>query len=74
MAVIKRKMCGGDLDLAGDSLAAECGYCGSKQTVPKRGDGTVIAAGSNTFGECDVSGWRLFDGLEELKRKYAAGN
>ena len=34
MAVIKCKMCGGDLTLAEGSSTAECEYCGSLQTVP----------------------------------------
>ena len=34
MAVIKCKMCGGDLDLIEGQSVAECEYCGSRQTVP----------------------------------------
>lgn len=34
MAVIKCKMCGGDLNLAAGQSVAECEYCGSTQTVP----------------------------------------
>lgn len=34
MAVIKCKMCGGDLVIEPGSTVAECEYCGSKQTVP----------------------------------------
>lgn len=34
MAVIKCKMCGGDLVLTEGQSVAECEYCGSKQTVP----------------------------------------
>lgn len=34
MAVIKCKMCGGDLVLTPDSAIAECEYCGTMQTVP----------------------------------------
>ncbi|MBQ1685043.1 MAG: TIR domain-containing protein, partial [Clostridia bacterium] len=34
MAVIKCKMCGGDLLLTEGSTVAECEYCGSVQTVP----------------------------------------
>ena len=34
MAVIKCKMCGGDLVLTERVTVAECEYCGSKQTVP----------------------------------------
>ena len=34
MAIIKCKMCGGDLIIDPDSTVAECEYCGSRQTVP----------------------------------------
>ena len=34
MAVIKCKMCGGDLRLIEGQSVAECEYCGSRQTVP----------------------------------------
>ena len=34
MAVLKCKMCGGDLVLNSDSTVAECEFCGTKQTVP----------------------------------------
>ncbi len=38
MAIIKCKMCGGDLELLEDSSVCECEYCGTKQTVPKVDD------------------------------------
>ena len=34
MAIIKCKMCGGDLIITEGSSVCECEYCGSKQTVP----------------------------------------
>lgn len=34
MAIIKCKMCGGDLTITEDVSVAECEYCGTKQTVP----------------------------------------
>ena len=34
MAVIKCKMCGGDLSVAEGATVAVCEYCGTKQTVP----------------------------------------
>lgn len=34
MAVIKCKMCGGDLRIEEGTTVAECEYCGTKQTVP----------------------------------------
>ena len=34
MAVIKCKMCGGDLEIKEGLTVAECEYCGSRQTIP----------------------------------------
>ena len=34
MAIIKCKMCGGDLNLIEGQSVAECEYCGTRQTVP----------------------------------------
>ena len=35
MAILKCKMCGGDLNIVEGASTAECEYCGSIQTVPK---------------------------------------
>ena len=54
---------------------------GSRHTVGLKSDGTVVACGYNKNGQCDVSGWKLFDNFddvvnravaEEEKRKAAA--
>ncbi len=34
MAILKCKMCGGNLELADGQTVAECEYCGTQQTVP----------------------------------------
>ena len=34
MAVIKCKMCGGDLNIVEDESVCECEYCGTRQTIP----------------------------------------
>lgn len=34
MAILRCKMCGGTLDIIGDSTVTECEYCGTKQTIP----------------------------------------
>lgn len=44
MAVIKCKMCGGELNIAEGATVAECEYCGSKQTLPKLDDQQRAAA------------------------------
>lgn len=38
MAIMKCKMCGGDLAVIADITVAECEYCGSMQTLPKVND------------------------------------
>ena len=38
MAIIKCKMCGGNLNIQEDSTVCECEYCGTRQTVPKADD------------------------------------
>ena len=39
MAVLKCKMCGGDLDIISEeSSIAKCQYCKTKQTIPKAMD------------------------------------
>ena len=43
MAVIKCKMCGGDLDISEGLTVCECEYCGTKQTVPTVDDEKKIA-------------------------------
>ena len=34
MAIIKCKMCGGDLEIVAENRVAVCEYCGTQQTVP----------------------------------------
>ncbi len=34
MAIIKCKMCGGDLAVTAENTVAQCEYCGSRQTIP----------------------------------------
>lgn len=36
MAVIKCKMCGGDLNITDEITVVECEYCGSRQTIPNQ--------------------------------------
>lgn len=43
MAVIKCKMCGGELLLEEGSVLAECEYCGSLQTVPNSGNEKMLS-------------------------------
>ena len=50
-------------------------------TIGLKSDGMVVACGDNYYGQCNVSGWKLFDNFddvvnravaEEEKRKAAA--
>jgi hypothetical protein len=34
-----------------------------------KSDGTVVAIGDNKNGECDISGWKLFNSLETLENE-----
>lgn len=43
MAILKCKMCGGDLVLHPDSAIAECEYCGTVQTVPAADNEKMLA-------------------------------
>lgn len=38
MAIFKCKMCGGNLNVTGETGVAECEYCGTQQTIPKLND------------------------------------
>ncbi len=56
MAIIKCKMCGGDLEIRADSTVYECEYCGTRQTVPKADDEkkmTLFARASRLLRSCE---------------------
>ena len=56
MAVLKCKMCGGDLNLTEGASIAECDYCGSVQTVPKMDDEkklTLFARAGRLRASCE---------------------
>ena len=44
MAVIKCKMCGGDMEISADKTFGTCEYCGSTMTLPKVSDDQRAAA------------------------------
>lgn len=44
MAIIKCKMCGGDIELAADKTFGTCEYCGSTMTLPRVSDEQRAAA------------------------------
>lgn len=56
MAIIKCKMCGGDLNLTEGQSVAECEYCGSRQTVPSADNEkklTLFARANRLRTTCD---------------------
>ena len=56
MAVIKCKMCGGDLMIEEGMTVAECEYCGSRQTVPNVDNGrklTLFARANRLRAACE---------------------
>lgn len=56
MAIIKCKMCGGDLNLIAGASTAECEYCGSLQTVPAADDDkklTLFARANRLRAACE---------------------
>ena len=56
MAIIKCKMCGGDLNLVEGASTAECEFCGSIQTIPKADDEkklTLFARANRLRAACE---------------------
>ena len=56
MAVLKCKMCGGELDFTEGASTAECEYCGSVQTIPKVDDKkklTLFARANRLRAACE---------------------
>ena len=56
MAVIKCKMCGGDLVIEPGATVAECEYCGSRQTVPNQDNEkklTLFARANRLRASCE---------------------
>ncbi len=42
MAILKCKMCGGELEITEETSVCECEYCGSKQTIPTVDDEKIM--------------------------------
>ena len=56
MAIIRCKMCGGELALIENQTVAECEYCGSRQTVPTMDNEkklTLFARASRLRAACE---------------------
>ena len=71
MALLKCKMCGGDLEIAAGVTVAECEYCGTQQTLPKANDEVVqnlFNRANNLRIKCE------FDKAEQIYEKILHEN
>ena len=71
MAILKCKMCGGNLEVADNITVCECEYCGTQQTLPKNHDD--IAA--NLFNRANNLRIKSeFDKAQEIYEKIVNSN
>ena len=49
------------------ATATRCLESGASSSVSSATDGTVMAVGDNSYGECDVSGW---SGIQQVSAGY----
>ncbi|MBR6513925.1 MAG: toll/interleukin-1 receptor domain-containing protein [Clostridia bacterium] len=66
MAVLKCKMCGGDLNVTADEKVVECDFCGTQQTVPTSSDENL----QGLFNRANILRMKSeFDKAEQLYEK-----
>lgn len=71
MAIIKCKMCGGDLEVASGVTVAECEFCGTKQTLPKNNEEVI----QNLFNRANALRLKCeFDKAEQIYEKILQNN
>ena len=71
MAIIKCKMCGGDLVIEQGNSVAECEYCGTQQTLPKVNDEVI----QNLFNRANNLRLKCeFDKAEQIYEKILQQN
>ena len=71
MAILKCKMCGGDLEVMNGTAVAECEYCGTRQTLPKANDEVIrnlFNRANNLRIKCE------FDKAEQIYEKILQQN
>lgn len=44
-------------------------FAGASHFVGIHTDGSVVAVGDNSFHQCEVSGWQLFDNIESIEQE-----
>lgn len=71
MAILKCKMCGGNLEISEGMTVCECEYCGTTQTVPKAQDDVT----SNLFNRANNLRIKSeFDKAQEIYEKIVSSN
>ena len=71
MALMKCKMCGGDLEICAGVTVAECEFCGTKQTLPQANDEVV----QNLFNRANALRLKSeFDKAEQIYEKILQQN
>ena len=71
MAIIKCKMCGGDLEVTPGLTVAECEFCGTKQTLPKANEEVI----QNLFNRANALRLKCeFDKAEQIYEKILNQN
>ena len=71
MAIIKCKMCGGDLNITAGVTVAECEFCGTQQTLPKANDEII----QNLFNRANSLRIKCeFDKAEQIYEKILQEN
>jgi len=71
MAVLKCKMCGGQLDIQEEQTVIECEYCGTKQTVPVLDDEkkvSLFSRANKLRAACDFD--KAFSVYESIVAEY----
>lgn len=71
MAVLKCKMCGGNLEVAENVTVCECEYCGTQQTLPKTHDEVItnlFNRANNLRSKCE------FDKAQEIYEKIVSSD
>ncbi len=71
MALLKCKMCGGNLEVSDNVTVCECEYCGTKQTLPKNHDDVL----TNLFNRANNLRIKCeFDKAQEIYEKIVGSN
>ena len=67
MAILKCKMCGGDLNITADEKIVECEFCGTTQTIPDGSDEKKTKLIDFILKEKDIKYLDAIEVLEYIK-------